>query len=58
MPDYVDHFEEVLNRLEAIRSNVSEEFQFAILPASFGDNNASPYRQVFASLKMTEIEPT
>ena len=39
-------------------SNFSEEFQVAILLASFGDESTSTYGPVFASLHMTESEPT
>ena len=56
MPDYIDDFEEVFNRLSAMESPVSEQMQVAMVLASFGDKSKPAYGQVVASLQMKETE--
>lgn len=43
MQEYFDLFGETLNRLEGMGSEVSADFQVAIILASFGDKNKSPF---------------
>lgn len=56
MPDFVDEFEEVFNRLSAMESPVSEELQVAMLLAAFGDKSKSEYGQVVSTLQTIETE--
>ena len=51
MQDYVDGFEESFNRLSAMQSDIAEDLQFAMLLASFGDKNQSPFGHLIASLQ-------
>ena len=51
MPQYIDTFEEIFNRLAGMNCPIAEELQVAMLLASFGDKSKSPYGQVVASLQ-------
>ena len=53
MQEYVDSFEEIFNRLAAMDSIVSEDFQVAMLLASFGDKNRSQFGFAISSLQTT-----
>ena len=56
MPQYIDTFEEIFNRLASMDCKITEDLQVAMLLASFGDKNKSPYGQVVARLQtVTEI---
>lgn len=51
MQDHVDAFEEIFIRLAAIISEIAENFQIAMLMASFGDKNQSAFGHTIASLQ-------
>ena len=56
MPDYIDGYEEIFNRLAAMQSHVSEEMQIAMLLASFGDKSQSQYGHIVTSLQTVQDE--
>lgn len=49
MPDYILRYEKLFNRFLAIVSQMDEELQVAMLLASFGKQNTSPFGNVIAS---------
>ena len=51
MQDYIDSFEEIFNRLAAMKSDIGEDLQVTIILASFRDNNKSPFEHVISSLQ-------
>ena len=56
MPDYIDGYEEIFNRLAAMNSAIPEYLQIAMLLASFGDKTQSIYGHVVASLQSIQEE--
>ena len=53
MADYVASFEELFNRLTAMDSKIEDDMRVAMLLASFGDKNKSPFGHVIVSLQST-----
>lgn len=51
MQDYVDAFEKIFNRLSPMKSDIAEDMQVAMVLASFGDRNGSPFGYFIASLQ-------
>lgn len=51
MQDYLNAFEETFNRLGSVESVVTEDMQVAMLLASFGDKNRSPFVHAHSSLQ-------
>ena len=49
--DYIDGFEEILNRLAGIGSAISEDMQLAMVLSSFGDLNKSPFGSIISLLQ-------
>ena len=56
MQDYVDAFKEILNRLTAMKSEIAEDLQVAMLLASFGDKNKSIFGYSIAALQTSQDE--
>lgn len=54
MPDYITHFEGILNRLEMMQYIRSEYMQVTMLLASFGDKETSPFGNVINTIQGTE----
>lgn len=50
MHDYIVSFEEIVNCLSGMKSEIAEEMQVAMVLASFGDKNKYPFGHVIASL--------
>lgn len=50
----MDSFKETLNQLAAEESSVTEDFQVAMLLASFGDTNSSPFEYAILSLRAVQ----
>ena len=51
MQDYDDLFEEIFNRLAAMKSEIAEDLQVAMLLPSFGDKKQSAFGHTIASLQ-------
>lgn len=58
MSDYIDAFEEIFNRLEGMQSAIAEDMQVAMLLASFGDKNKSPFGHAIYSLRSGSETPS
>lgn len=51
MQDYIDSFESIFNRLEAMYSPIAEDLQVALFLSSFGEKKKSTFGHVIASLQ-------